>query len=102
MNCRETQKLFIPFIDDQLELKELEGFLHHMEECKECREEYEVYYTLITGMRYLEEDSGKGSNWVTPAEKLQSSQDYLFRRYVHRWEKIAVLLMICIGIIFLL
>jgi len=102
MNCRETQKLFIPFIDDRLELKELEEFLHHMEECKECREEYEVYYTLIAGMRYLEEDSGKGGNWIAPGEKLQAAQDDLFRRHVRRWEKIAVLLVICIGIIFLL
>ena len=51
MDCKEVQKLFIPFIDDRLDLKELEGFLQHIEGCKECKEEYEVYYTLIMGFK---------------------------------------------------
>ena len=102
MDCKETQKLFIPFIDDQLNVKELEGFLHHMEGCKECREEYEIYYMLIMGMRYLEEDSAKGSNWTAPEEKLQSAQDYIFKYHILRWEKLAILLILCIGVVFLL
>ena len=101
MDCKEVQKLFIPFIDDRLDLKELEGFLQHIEGCKECKEEYEVYYTLIMGMRYLEEDASKGGNWTSPADKLQYAEDYLFKCHILKWEKLTILLILCIGIIFL-
>lgn len=97
MNCKEVQKLFIPFIDDRLSVQELDAFLHHMEQCQECREEYEIYYTMIMGMRYLEEDSMKGSDWVDPWEKLHFAQDYLVKYRILKWEKIAILVILCIG-----
>ena len=55
MECKEIQKLFIPFIDDKLSVSDLAAFLDHMDTCKECREEYDIYYTVIMGMRYLDE-----------------------------------------------
>lgn len=100
MNCKEVQKLFIPFIDDELSVKELDVFLEHMEKCQECREEYEVYYTMIMGMRYLD-DSTKSSEWVNASEKLRFAQDYLFKYRVLRWEKIAILVILCIGSVIL-
>ena len=51
MECKEIQKLFIPFIDDKLSVSDLAAFLDHMDTCKECREEYDIYYTVIMGMR---------------------------------------------------
>ena len=55
MTCKDIQKLFIPFIDDKLSVSDLDAFLNHMNTCKECREEYDIYYTVIMGMRYLDE-----------------------------------------------
>ena len=55
MECKEIQKLFIPFIDDKLSVSDLAAFLDHMDTCKECREEYDIYYTVIMGMHYLDE-----------------------------------------------
>ena len=55
MECKEIQKLCIPFIDDKLSVSDLSAFLDHMDTCKECREEYDIYYTVIMGMRYLDE-----------------------------------------------
>lgn len=101
MECKKIQKLFIPFIDDQLSVKELADFLDHMETCQDCREEYEIYYTMIMGMRYLEEDSAK-ENWVDPWEKLHYAQDYLTKYRILRMEKIAILVMICVGCILFL
>lgn len=101
MKCKEIQKLFIPFIDDRLSVKELEAFLEHMETCRDCREEYEIYYTMIMGMRYLEEDGAK-DNWTDPWDKLYYAQDYLKKYRILRWEKTAILVMLCIGCILFL
>lgn len=57
---RNSAKIY-PFIDDKLSKRELDAFLHHMEECPDCKEEYDIYYTMIMGMRYLEEDNRKSA-----------------------------------------
>lgn len=59
MQCKDVQSKFIPFIDDELNYKELKEFLEHIRQCKNCYEEYDFYYTMITGMRYLESDNNK-------------------------------------------
>jgi hypothetical protein len=100
MDCKEAQKKFIPFIDDKLSVKELDAFLEHIEQCEECREEYDIYYTMIMGTRYLD-DSTKSSDWVNPWEKLHFAQDYLFKYRILHWEKIAILVILCIGSVIL-
>lgn len=101
MKCQEVQNRFIPFIDDQLSIRELEAFLKHMEECDNCREEYDVYYTMIMGMRYLESDSVKELQ-IDSVQKLKSAQDYLMKYRILYLEKIILFVMICLGILILL
>lgn len=97
MDCKEVQKLFIPFIDDTIDIKYLDAFLQHLEECQDCREEYDIYYTLIMGTRYLETDAAKAGEWVDSAEKLNSAQEYLTRYRLRRLGKIAIGVAICLG-----
>jgi len=52
----EAQSLITRFINDELEIVELEEFIKHIESCSECREELEVYYALLTAMKQLDED----------------------------------------------
>lgn len=52
----DVQKWIMPFIYNELDLKELEMFIHHIHSCPDCREELEVYYVLVSGMRQLDED----------------------------------------------
>lgn len=40
----------------------MEQFISHIESCEECREEYDVYYTLIMGMKLLDSDNLRGKN----------------------------------------
>lgn len=101
MNCREVQNHFIPFIDDQLSIPDLEAFLKHMESCENCREEYDVYYTMIMGMRYLDSDSTKELQ-IDSEQKLHSAQDYLWKYKIVYVEKILFLVMLCIGALILL
>ena len=102
MDCREVQKKYIPFIDDELSVKDLESFLAHMNQCRDCREEYEVYYTMIMGMRYLENDSYKGTEWVSYERKLDYALDYLRKYRILRVEKLVLFLLECVGIALLL
>lgn len=100
MDCKEVQKKYIPFIDNELRAGELEAFLRHLEECQDCREEYDIYYTMIMGMRYLEEESEK--NWIDSEERLRIAQEYLRRRHLIYLGKLAFLAVLCIGCMFLL
>lgn len=97
MDCKEVQKLFIPFIDNTLEVKYLDAFLQHLEECQDCREEYDIYYTLIMGTRYLETDATKAGEWVDSAAKLSIAQDCLNRYRLRHWGKIAMGVVLCLG-----
>lgn len=99
MNHQEIQKLIIPFVDDKLDKKDLEQFLDHMEECTECREEYDIYYTMITGMRLLEEDSIAGTFYLNSDEKLRYAREYLWKYRLIRfvmWAGFGVLVILAI------
>ena len=58
MTCREAQQMVMPYINHQLCDEELEAFLLHIEECPDCREELEIYFTVDVGIRQLDEGTG--------------------------------------------
>lgn len=53
MNCKEAQRLLVPYINGDMEEKEEEQFVKHICHCKECYEELEVYATVFAGIRQL-------------------------------------------------
>lgn len=57
MTCLEAQSYILSFVEKKLpDDKKLE-FVKHIKYCKNCREELEIYYTLIVGMRELDNDN---------------------------------------------
>lgn len=54
MNCKEAQRLLVPYINGQLEEKEEDEFVRHVRHCSECYEELEVYATVFAGIRQLD------------------------------------------------
>ncbi|MDD7402315.1 MAG: zf-HC2 domain-containing protein [Butyribacter sp.] len=98
MECREVQKKYIPFIDDMLSVKDLEAFLAHMDACPDCREEYDVYYTMIMGVRYLD-DNIKSTDWVSSDRKLEYARQYLHKYRIRKLEKFILFAAMCIGIV---
>jgi hypothetical protein len=58
LTCREAEKMVMPYIEDRLSDEEMEEFLRHIHSCKECREELEIYYTVLHGLRQLDDDTG--------------------------------------------
>ena len=53
--CSEVQKLIQSFFDDDLDNRELSGFLDHVESCPECREELTIQLLVKVGMQRLED-----------------------------------------------
>ena len=55
MDCKEVQRNITAFLDEELDGRSAEKFLHHIEECPECREELSIQYLVKEGMVRLEE-----------------------------------------------
>lgn len=54
MTCLEAQSNILSFVEKNLpEDKKIE-FVKHIHHCNDCKEELEIYYTLIVGMRKLD------------------------------------------------
>lgn len=54
MTCLEAQSNILSFVEKNLpEDKKIE-FVKHIRHCNDCKEELEIYYTLIVGMRKLD------------------------------------------------
>ena len=56
MTCKEANQYIMPYINDEMTDKEVQAFLEHIQACRECREELEVYYTIFAGLAQLDND----------------------------------------------
>lgn len=72
MNCLEAQSQIMAFIDNKLPDEELREFIKHVKNCENCAEELEIYYTLIVGMKQLDESDNLSTNF---AEELNKKLD---------------------------
>lgn len=68
MNCLQAQSKITAFIADSLDDDELNEFIQHIQSCPNCKEELEVYYTLIIGMRQLDHNESLSSNFSQELE----------------------------------
>lgn len=102
MQCKDVQSKFIPFINNELEYKELKEFLEHIRQCENCHEEYDFYYTMIMGMRYLENDNNKTEFQIDSEQQLNEAEHYILQYKILQGEKIVLLIAICIGIVLIL
>lgn len=63
MTCLEAQSKIIAYIENNLERTSKQEFLRHVRECKDCKEELNIYYTMIEGMRQLDENDTLAANF---------------------------------------
>ena len=54
MNCKQAQRLLVPYINGELDEKEEGEFVKHIRHRPECYEELEVYATVFAGIRQLD------------------------------------------------
>lgn len=54
MTCKETEKLIPFFLKDDLDTDDLRGFMEHISQCEECREELSIQFLVYEGLARLE------------------------------------------------
>ncbi|MFV0342293.1 MAG: anti-sigma factor family protein [Anaerocolumna sp.] len=98
MNCIEVQRLILPFINDELSIKQLDEFLHHINSCPNCKEELEVHYILLSGMKQLDDDKEISDNFHKDFTELLrlSEERVVHNRFVHIRKRIVLVVLISI------
>ena len=54
MTCLEAQSKIIAYIDYNLDKDQKTEFLKHIQCCEDCKEELNIYFTMIEGVRQLD------------------------------------------------
>lgn len=54
MNCIEARRMVAPYVKGELSDKELENFLKHIEQCEDCMDELDIYFTFYRAMDLLD------------------------------------------------
>lgn len=54
MTCLEAQSKIIAYIENKLEKEDKIDFLKHIQSCEDCKEELNIYYTMLEGMKQLD------------------------------------------------
>jgi hypothetical protein len=95
--------MITPFIEDKLCLKDMEIFLDHVNSCKNCREELEIYYALLTAMKQLDEDKNLSGDFEQElVEKLEKAQEKILHKKYAYYRKKAVLVIMVAFLAFLI
>ncbi len=99
MTCDKNQKLITPFINDELDNNELEDFLNHLKSCSECYEELEVYYTLLTAMKQLDDEEKLSNDFrLELSTKLHKAEEKIIHERYSRFRKKSLIILLVIVI----
>lgn len=99
MTCMKAQGLITAFINDELEIDELEEFIRHIQSCEECMEELEVYYALLTAMKQLDEDKNLSNDFSQELkERIERSQERIIHLRYNYYRKKGVLFVLIITV----
>lgn len=86
MDCKKAQNLLIHYINNELKDEELEEFLDHIENCKECYEELEIHFTVQYALQKLDEDDKVSFDIPKMLkENLKNSKTRVIRRKILRY-----------------
>ena len=77
VTCQEAEHLVTPYINDELTGDETEAFLAHIESCRNCQEELEIYFMVDVGLKQL--DKGYGTFDIAGESYSRVHRMWLFR-----------------------
>ncbi len=77
MNCKETQRQLVAYINGELGEREEREFVRHIRHCPECYEELEVYSTVFAGIRQLDGREEKIDYRTLVEDSLSQSEEDL-------------------------
>ena len=81
LNCLQCQSKITQYIEDKLSENEIQEFIRHVNECSNCYEELDIYYTLLIGMKYLDNDENIPADFRSQLkEQLEQDESMIHRR----------------------
>lgn len=89
MECLEVQHRMAAFIDNELDERDMEEFVTHIEGCESCWEELAIQYLVTEGMRRLEDGSAFDLN-----RELQEKLQQTLKRIRYKKKLNAVMLLL--------
>lgn len=60
MNCQEAQSCIQPFISHQLDIEKLDSYMKHISSCPSCKEDLEIHFMALVGLKLLDEEPFSG------------------------------------------
>lgn len=83
MECKIAQKLVMNYISGDMNDKEMEQFLKHIESCEECYEELEINYTIYSALMQLDDKPSASYDMKAMlSEELKASLRYVRRKKI--------------------
>lgn len=84
MTCQEAERMVTPYIHDELTGDEIEAFLEHLENCRNCQEELEIYFMVDVGLKQLDKGSGTFDIIGDLQKKIEDSYGRVRRMWAFR------------------
>ena len=106
MDCIKARECITPFIKGKLGLDDIEEFLEHIKDCKECREEFEIYYFILVGLENQDSTYDNTDIREEMKEFIRDSYQRIHLRFIWRVFKyvlntlvtLSVILAVCLQI----
>lgn len=81
IGCLEAQKMIEPYLGGKLTEDELARFIEHMDHCRDCYDELNVFHTVYSALR---DDPGQQELPYSLEEMISRSKAYLKKRKRYR------------------
>lgn len=93
MNCMEARRMIIPYVKGELSDRDLEQFLKHIEQCSDCMDELDIYFTVYRALDTL--DTGEKHEYDFKKMLMDSIRISKTRILLGRIRKIVQSIFIC-------
>ncbi len=98
MNCEEVHQSFDVFLTDRMSVNDTEEFISHIEHCRDCFDDLEVYYMVKAATGELPEKELESYDLTKLlSDKLEERRKYVRRR---RWMRMVLALGAALSLIF--
>ena len=86
MNCQTAESMVTRYIEHDLSVEELEGFLDHVESCPSCYDELETYFIVHAAIQQLDEVSKDSTLDFRELleEDIRKSKHYILKKKFRR------------------
>ncbi len=93
MECKDAIRMIHPYLEHALSVEETERFLKHTESCASCREELEIYFTVMAAMDNLDRDRNVSLNLKGRFEEQlsESRRELAFWAFIRRFRHAALI-----------